>query len=125
MAAGASLVETAVFLSLMDSSLSLPPGSRTTRLSANLCGNPRLTNCFIDQTEEISHRVTHRPAGGTMIPAIPAREKRLMGILDTIQQLAGQAGDAAQGDQAKVAGGFIQALTTHPEGIQGVLESLK
>jgi uncharacterized protein YidB (DUF937 family) len=48
-----------------------------------------------------------------------------MGILDTIQQLAGQAGDAAQGDQAKVAGGFIQALTAHPEGIQGVLESLK
>ena len=48
-----------------------------------------------------------------------------MGILDTIQQLAGQAGDAAQGDQAKVAGGFVQALTAHPEGIQGVLESLK
>lgn len=48
-----------------------------------------------------------------------------MGILDTISQLAGQAGDAAQGDQAKVAGGFIQALTSHPEGIQGVLESLK
>jgi uncharacterized protein YidB (DUF937 family) len=48
-----------------------------------------------------------------------------MGILDTITQLAGQAGDAAQGDQAKVAGGFIQALTAHPEGIQGVLESLK
>lgn len=48
-----------------------------------------------------------------------------MGILDTITQLAGQAGDAAQGDQAKVAGGFIQALTAHPEGIQGVLDSLK
>jgi len=48
-----------------------------------------------------------------------------MGILDTISQLAGQAGDAAQGDQAKVAGGFIQALTAHPEGIQGVLDSLK
>ena len=48
-----------------------------------------------------------------------------MGILDTISQLAGQAGDAAQGDQAKIAGGFIQALTAHPEGIQGVLESLK
>jgi uncharacterized protein YidB (DUF937 family) len=48
-----------------------------------------------------------------------------MGILDTIQALAGQAGDAAQGDQAKVAGGFIQALTQHPEGIQGVLDSLR
>src|SRR5882757_6676623 len=47
-----------------------------------------------------------------------------MGILDTIQSLAGQAGDAAQTDQAKVAGGFIQALTQHPEGIQGVLDSL-
>lgn len=48
-----------------------------------------------------------------------------MGILDTLQSLAGQAGAAAQGDQAKVAGGFIEALTAHPEGIQGVLESLK
>ena len=48
-----------------------------------------------------------------------------MGILDTIQQLAGQAGAAAQGDQAKVAGGFIEALTAHPEGIEGVLNSLK
>ena len=48
-----------------------------------------------------------------------------MGILDTISQLAGQAGDAAQGDQAKVAGGFIKALTDHPEGIQGVLASLQ
>lgn len=48
-----------------------------------------------------------------------------MGILDTIQQLAGQAGAAAQGDQAKIAGGFIEALTAHPEGIEGVLNSLK
>jgi len=48
-----------------------------------------------------------------------------MGILDTISQLAGQAGSVAQGDQAKVAGGFIQALTSHPEGIQGLLDSLK
>src|SRR5262245_21688044 len=47
-----------------------------------------------------------------------------MGILDTITQLAGQAGDAAQTDQAKVAGGFLQALTAHPEGLQGVLPSL-
>ncbi len=48
-----------------------------------------------------------------------------MGILDTIQSLAGQAGQAAQGDQAKVAGGFIEALTQHPEGIQGVLDAFK
>ena len=46
-----------------------------------------------------------------------------MGILDTIQSLAGQVGQDSQGDQAKVAGGFIQALTQHPEGIQGILNS--
>lgn len=48
-----------------------------------------------------------------------------MGILDTIQSLAGQVGKDSQSDQAKVAGGFIQALTQHPEGIQGVLDSFK
>jgi uncharacterized protein YidB (DUF937 family) len=48
-----------------------------------------------------------------------------MGILDTIQSLAGQAGQAAGTDQAKVAGGFIEALTQHPEGIQGVLDAFK
>ena len=60
-----------------------------------------------------------------MIPASTIHEENNMGILDTISQLAGQAGDAAQGDQAKVAGGFIKALTDHPEGIQGVLASLQ
>jgi len=48
-----------------------------------------------------------------------------MGILDTIQSLAGQAGQSAGTDQAKVAGGFIEALTQHPEGIQGVLDAFK
>jgi uncharacterized protein YidB (DUF937 family) len=48
-----------------------------------------------------------------------------MGILDTIQQLAGQAGQQAGTDQAKVAGGFIEALTQHPEGIQGLLDAFK
>ena len=48
-----------------------------------------------------------------------------MGILDTLQQLAGQAGQEAGTDQAKVAGGFIEALTQHPEGIQGVLDAFK
>lgn len=48
-----------------------------------------------------------------------------MGILDTIQSLAGQVGQDSQSDQAKVAGGFIQALTQHPEGIQGVLDSFR
>jgi uncharacterized protein YidB (DUF937 family) len=48
-----------------------------------------------------------------------------MGIIDTIQSLAGQTGQAAGTDQAKVAGGFIEALTQHPEGIQGVLDAFK
>ncbi len=48
-----------------------------------------------------------------------------MGILDTIKGLAGQAGDASHSDQAKVAGGFIEALTQHPGGIQGVLDSFR
>lgn len=47
-----------------------------------------------------------------------------MGILDTLQSLAGQAGDDSHSDTAKVAGGFIQALTAHPDGIQGILNSL-
>ncbi len=47
-----------------------------------------------------------------------------MGILDTLQSLAGQAGDDSHNDTAKVAGGFIQALSAHPEGIQGILNSL-
>ena len=48
-----------------------------------------------------------------------------MGLMDMIQSLAGQTGAAAGTDQAKVAGGFIEALTQHPEGIQGILDSLK
>ncbi len=48
-----------------------------------------------------------------------------MGIMDMIQSLAGQTGQAAGTDQAKVAGGFIEALTQHPEGIQGVLNAFK
>jgi uncharacterized protein YidB (DUF937 family) len=48
-----------------------------------------------------------------------------MGIMDMIQSLAGQTGQAAGTDQAKVAGGFIEALTQHPEGIQGVLDAFK
>jgi uncharacterized protein YidB (DUF937 family) len=43
-----------------------------------------------------------------------------MGLLDSIGSLAG---DASQGDSAKVMGGFIQALESHPEGIQGMLKS--
>lgn len=47
-----------------------------------------------------------------------------MGILDSIQSMTGQSG-AAQGEHAKVAGSFIEALSTHPGGITGLLESLK
>jgi uncharacterized protein YidB (DUF937 family) len=48
-----------------------------------------------------------------------------MGIMDMIQSLGGQTGQAAGTDQAKVAGGFIEALTQHPEGVQGVLDAFK
>jgi uncharacterized protein YidB (DUF937 family) len=48
-----------------------------------------------------------------------------MGIMDMIQSLAGQTGASSGTDTAKVAGGFIEALTQHPEGIQGVLDSFK
>jgi uncharacterized protein YidB (DUF937 family) len=44
-----------------------------------------------------------------------------MGLLDTIGALAG---DASQGDNAKVMGGLITALESHPDGIQGILKSL-
>jgi uncharacterized protein YidB (DUF937 family) len=33
------------------------------------------------------------------------------------------AGDASKGDNAKVMGGFIQALESHPDGITGMLKS--
>ena len=52
-------------------------------------------------------------------------EVNAMGIMDMIQSLAGQTAEAAGTDQAKVAGGFIEALTQHPEGIQGVLDAFK
>src|SRR5215471_15653618 len=121
MAAGAPTVEIASFpvLSLI--------GAQSTRTTfANLCGQPP-GNLLPPkpETTNISLRVTYGPCARTMIPASTIHEENNMGILDTISQLAGQAGDAAQGDQAKVAGGFIQALTAHPEGIQGVLDSLK
>jgi uncharacterized protein YidB (DUF937 family) len=48
-----------------------------------------------------------------------------MGIMDMIQSLTGHTGAAARPDQAKVAGGFIEALTQHPAGIQGVLDAFK
>jgi uncharacterized protein YidB (DUF937 family) len=48
-----------------------------------------------------------------------------MGLMDMIQSFAGETGVAAGTDQAKVAGGFIEALTQHPEGIQGILDAFK
>ncbi len=46
-----------------------------------------------------------------------------MGFLDEIGSMAGQSG--AGGDQAKVAGGLMQALEQHPGGIQGVIDSFR
>ena len=43
-----------------------------------------------------------------------------MGLLDMIGTLAGE---ASQGDNAKVIGGLIQTLESHPDGIQGMLNS--
>ena len=48
-----------------------------------------------------------------------------MGILDSIKSLAGQAAQSSGSDQAKIAGGFIEALTQHPDGIQGVMDAFK
>jgi len=48
-----------------------------------------------------------------------------MGIFDLVQSLTGQSGQAASADHANVASGFIEALTQHPEGIQGVLNALQ
>ena len=48
-----------------------------------------------------------------------------MGIMDMIQSLAGQTGQAAGTDQAKVAGGFVEAVSQHPEGMQGVLDAFR
>ena len=45
-----------------------------------------------------------------------------MGILDTIGAMAG---DASQGDSAKVIGGLITALQNHPEGVQSVINSFE
>jgi uncharacterized protein YidB (DUF937 family) len=52
-----------------------------------------------------------------------AAEVFAMGFLDEIGSLAGQLSQSS--DQAKVAGGLIQALEQHPGGIQGVIDSFK
>ena len=48
-----------------------------------------------------------------------------MGILDSIKSLAGQAAQSSGSDQAEIAGGVIEALTQHPDGIQGVMDAFK
>jgi uncharacterized protein YidB (DUF937 family) len=46
-----------------------------------------------------------------------------MGFLDEIGSLAGQL--SQNSDEAKVAGGLMQALQQHPGGVQGVIDSFK
>ena len=46
-----------------------------------------------------------------------------MGILDTIESMAGQSGQG--GNNAQVAGGLMQALDEHPGGLQGVIQSMQ
>lgn len=45
-----------------------------------------------------------------------------MGLLDSIGALAGE---ASQGDNARVIGGLITALQNHPDGVQGVINSFQ
>ena len=45
-----------------------------------------------------------------------------MGILDSIEGMAGQQSD---GSNSKVAGGLMQALDEHPGGLAGVLDSFR
>ena len=47
-----------------------------------------------------------------------------MGIMDSIQNMAGQAMGGGN-DQGKVAGGFIEAVQQHPGGLGGVLEAFR
>jgi uncharacterized protein YidB (DUF937 family) len=46
-----------------------------------------------------------------------------MGFLDEIGSMAGQL--SQNSDQAKVAGGLVEALQQHPGGVQGVIDSFK
>jgi uncharacterized protein YidB (DUF937 family) len=49
-----------------------------------------------------------------------------MGLLDTIENMAGQQGQAANpGLNAGVAGGIMQALEQHPGGLSGVMDSFR
>jgi len=48
-----------------------------------------------------------------------------MGLLDSLEGMAASAMSASGNDQAKVAGGFMQALQEHPEGMQAVLNGFQ
>ena len=48
-----------------------------------------------------------------------------MGLLDSLEGMAASAMTGSGSDTAKVAGGFMQALQEHPDGIQGVLNGLQ
>ena len=48
-----------------------------------------------------------------------------MGLLDSLEGMAASAMTGSGSDQAKVAGGLMQALQEHPEGVQAVLNGFQ
>ena len=48
-----------------------------------------------------------------------------MGLLDSLEGMAASAMTGSGSDQAKVAGGLMQALQEHPEGVQAVLSGFQ
>jgi len=48
-----------------------------------------------------------------------------MGLFDSLESMAATAMTSSSGDEAKVAGGFMQALQEHPGGVPAVLSSLQ
>ena len=53
----------------------------------------------------------------------PRAGEVIMGLLDTIESMAGQSPQG--GNNAQVAGGLMQALDEHPGGLQGVIQSFQ
>ena len=55
--------------------------------------------------------------------AVPhAKEKPKMGILDSIESMAGQFGS---GGKTQAAGGLLDALRAHPGGVGGVMQAMQ
>ncbi|AEU34860.1 YidB family protein [Granulicella mallensis] len=48
-----------------------------------------------------------------------------MGLLDSLEGMAASAMTNSGSDQAKVAGGLMQALQEHPEGVQAILNGFQ